>query len=1271
MNKVYKSVFSIHTGTYVAVSELMRQKGKSSVSKTSLAGLVVAGTVVGWVGSTDAQTIVGLSPTATGGVQYVPLGSTNHLNGIAIGGGTPGTSVSGVGNMALGESAGRNVTGNANVALGSLAQQTVSGDNNVAIGTSAGNSVMTSNTVSIGTRARASMAGAVALGLNATASAQAGDVALGSGSVTSPVVATLTGTFGGQMYAFAGTNPSSTVSVGGAGVYRTITNVAAGRVSNSSTDAVNGSQLYAVSQAVDASKTHYYSVNEGGYRDLNYNNEGATGIQAMAAGVGTKAVGFRETSIGSFAGVGGLAGNIENVSVGSMTGQSVSGSHNLALGTASGSSVSGYANVGVGSTAGRLVSGAEHIAIGMVSGNTVSGQANIGIGSYAGNRVQGTGNVGIGYSAGENVSGYWNSAFGSHSGVRVTGHNNTAVGEGAGRLVSGGSNVAMGLSAGNGVTGYRNIALGEWSGDSVVADETISMGYRALASKANAVAMGSFATANQVGAVAIGDRSAATAQAHDVALGWTSQTALVVNTTSAVVGPLTYGGFAGTAATSTVSIGNVGTERTLTNVAAGRITETSTDAINGSQLYAVAARAAAYDLNPDGTVNYTSLTFNPGGASTSLHNVAAGIELTDAVNVSQLNTTVNAARTRYYSVNDGGTEGGNYNNDGATAVGAIASGVGTSATALNASAFGSGAVATTINSVALGAGSTTAAVNTGATAFYGGTAAGLASTANGTVSVGSAGAERQIQNVAAGVISATSTDAINGSQLYSVTTGVNQLGTTTASALGGGSTYDINSGAISAPTYAVIGTSVNNVGAAITNILTMSPVQYVDATGTTTPYTPSNEVTLVGAAANMPVTLHNVAAGVAPTDAVNVSQLTSIINTNKTKYYGVASTGGGNEYGEGATGTDAIASGKDALASAGNAVAIGLGATASTTNSIALGAGSITSDVHTGTTSLYGMTAAGLGSNTFGTVSLGTSTAPRQVQNVAAGVLSGTSTDAVNGSQLYAVSTGVNNLGSSAASALGGGSTYNTASGTLSAPTYQVIGTSVTQVGAAITNVITQGPVQYSNAEGVAQPYTPSNHVTLVGATPGAVTLHNVAPGVAPTDAVNVSQLTATNQYVAYVDNRVTQVDARVTQVDNRVTVLDSQNVKYDLLPDGANNYNSVTLGGGKSDGPVSLHNVADGVQSNDAVNKGQLDGLGKKMYGSIAASASLEGAPYIPGKLTSAAGIASIGGETALGVSLRKTADNARWSVSGGIAYSPSMSKGPLVRAVITNIWD
>ncbi|OXH84329.1 hypothetical protein CA831_30710, partial [Burkholderia multivorans] len=82
-----------------------------------------------------------------------------------------------------------------------------------------------------------------------------GDVALGSGSVTAAPNPTPTGSVGGVTHTFAGGNPTSVVSVGDKGAERQVTNVAAGRITADSTDAINGSQLFATNSAVDSLST--------------------------------------------------------------------------------------------------------------------------------------------------------------------------------------------------------------------------------------------------------------------------------------------------------------------------------------------------------------------------------------------------------------------------------------------------------------------------------------------------------------------------------------------------------------------------------------------------------------------------------------------------------------------------------------------------------------------------------------------------------------------------------------------------------------------------------------------------------------------------------------------------------------------------------------------------------------------------------------------------------------------------------------------------------
>ncbi|EGP18155.1 YadA domain-containing protein [Halomonas sp. TD01] len=119
-------------------------------------------------------------------------------------------------------------------------------------GTAIGNNaeVLLSDGIAFGTNARSEAQQGIALGAGATVSHDQ-SVALGSNSVTEEAVATSGVTIAGDSYTFAGTTPDSTVSIGSAGNERTLTNVAAGRVSETSTDAINGSQLFASNLAIE------------------------------------------------------------------------------------------------------------------------------------------------------------------------------------------------------------------------------------------------------------------------------------------------------------------------------------------------------------------------------------------------------------------------------------------------------------------------------------------------------------------------------------------------------------------------------------------------------------------------------------------------------------------------------------------------------------------------------------------------------------------------------------------------------------------------------------------------------------------------------------------------------------------------------------------------------------------------------------------------------------------------------------------------------------
>ena len=126
------------------------------------------------------------------------------------------------------------------------------------------NSITADNSYVVGSNSNVSADGAMVLGNNASVTAKnavalgnntkvdnESAVALGTGSETAAAVATPSATINGAVHNFAGINPASTVSVGKAGLERTVTNVAAGRISATSTDAINGSQLHAVTSEMD------------------------------------------------------------------------------------------------------------------------------------------------------------------------------------------------------------------------------------------------------------------------------------------------------------------------------------------------------------------------------------------------------------------------------------------------------------------------------------------------------------------------------------------------------------------------------------------------------------------------------------------------------------------------------------------------------------------------------------------------------------------------------------------------------------------------------------------------------------------------------------------------------------------------------------------------------------------------------------------------------------------------------------------------------------
>ena len=309
------------------------------------------------------------------------------------------------------------------------------------------------------------------------------------------------------------------------------------------------------------------------------------------------------------------------------------------------------------------------------------------------------------------------------------------IGSEAGRYQQGdGRNYAIGQNAGQYVKGSSNIALGTnagkgEAGNVIDASSTIAIGRDTKASGYSGISIGTLAETTHANSIALGDRASAT-NGHDA---------------------LAVGAFSKTTAAKAMSIGSYSTASGAQSIviASNYADPAAPEASNRST--ATAARAIVMGPESHATAE-------------------------DALAIGNKNTVASA---RTYAI-------GNNINVAAGADDSLVFGTQAAVGAANTVAIGANANAAQANSVALGAGSATDAPHTGDYTLNNSyTAAGLPNAANGTVSVGAAGKERQIQNVAAGVISATSTDAINGSQLYATNNYMNNFAGDVKTKLGG------------------------------------------------------------------------------------------------------------------------------------------------------------------------------------------------------------------------------------------------------------------------------------------------------------------------------------------------------------------------------------------------------------------------------------------------------------------------------------------------------
>ena len=451
---------------------------------------------------------------------------------------------------------------------------TIAGQGSVALGVQSNSSADLS--LAIGTKSQATAFGGVALGTGAKATLL-NSVALGTASKTDKEgKAYVQREIMGETYTWAGgqtTDAGDVVSVGSKGYERQIINVSPGDISATSTDAINGSQLYGVLSAIE--RVRYFSVkSEEGKTDgtKNWNNDGAKATNSIAIGPNAA------TSTGATG----------SISLGHNA--NVLGSSSVAVGPNATVTSGTVGAVALGSNANSRGTGS--IAIGLNTENDRN--YSIVVGAHSRANYENATVVGARAAAQNNgtAMGFLSNAVGDDS---------VAIGHQAQTMQA--YSIAIGKQANS--SGLYSTAIG--SSAQAAGQNSFAGGNNAKATGSDSVALGSGATTTIGSSVALGNGAVGTANNFDA----TAKNATFKNDSGAVTN-VSYAA-SSSAKTGAVSVGSAGNERQIHNVAAGRISATSTDAVNGSQLYTVMNNVGhniqqngtdKSRINNNGTVNY-------------------------------------------------------------------------------------------------------------------------------------------------------------------------------------------------------------------------------------------------------------------------------------------------------------------------------------------------------------------------------------------------------------------------------------------------------------------------------------------------------------------------------------------------------------------------------------------------------------------------------------------------------------------------------------------
>ncbi|HAW8345885.1 TPA: adhesin [Escherichia coli] len=835
----------------------------------------------------------------------------------------------------------------------------------------------------------------------------------------------------------------------------------------------------------------WVAIGKGAKANIFLNNAGAStalGYDAIAEGQYSSAIGSKTHAIGGASmafGVSAISEGDRSIALGASSYSF--GQYSMALGRYS--KALGRLSIAMGDSS--KADGANAIALGNAA--KAAGIMSIGLGDNANASQDYAMALGAESEAAENATAIGNKAH-------AKGVNSIALGNGSQAL----ADSAIAIGQGNKANGADAIALGNGSQSSGL--NAIALGKASVVTGDNSLALGSNTNANGINSVALGAGSIAD-QDDSVSVGSDSLQRKIVNVKNgtikadshdAINGSQLYaisdsvakrlgGGSSvnvddGTVKAPTYNLkngnkNNVGdaltvldqftlqwdqnrdkysaahgssTASVITDVADGAVSDSSKDAVNGSQLKAT---------NDDVETNTTNIATNTGNIATNTANIA-----TNTTNITNLTDTVGDLKDDALLWNGTAFNAAHGTETTSTITNVKAGTLSDDSTdAVNGSQLKdtNDNVATNTTNIA----TNTASINTLNTSIdaleqdallWDGTAFSAAHGANKDAS--------KITNVLAGTVSSASTDAINGSQLHGLSSSI-------ATYLGGGATVS-DSGVFSGPTYNIDGNDYTNVGAALDAINTSLSDSLGDALlwdSTTGAFSAKH-----GSTASVITNVADGAVSDSSSDAVNGSQLYDVSNSVVDVLGGGA---GVNTDGSISAPTYTIANTDyDNVGDALNAL-----------------------DTTLDDAMLWDATA---GEN--GAFSASHDGSASKITNVAAGTISDTSTDAVNGAQLHGVS-------SSVAEALGGGAAVNS-DGSISAPTYTIADTDYTNVGDAMNAIDStlDNALLWDATAGENGAFNTSHDGK-------ASVITNVANGQineTSTDAVNGSQLNATNMLI-------------------------------------------------------------------------------------------------------------------------------------------------------------